>query len=122
MRPIVEALERRTGKPVEFLNVEACILFRSADECGQGRPSELKGLKKVFIDDPTRPADQKIIRSELENLKAGLEILDSRDGAEIILQYSSARYVDPGCPCEAGRGEVAISKGPANAWCSCSTG
>jgi hypothetical protein len=112
VRPTLESLERRTGKTVEFLNVEACMQLRSnADVCGYGRPGELRGLKKVYIEEGIPPEGRKIIRSEIENSKAGLEVVDALDGAEILLRFRSRRSLDPNCPCEGGRGEVLLAQG-----------
>jgi hypothetical protein len=109
VRPTLEALERRTGKAVEFLNVEACMLFKSnAETCEYGQPSELKGLKRVFVDSSVPQERRKVILSEIEHGNAGLEIVESRGSAEIILRFYSESSRDPRCPCEGGRGEVSL--------------
>jgi hypothetical protein len=107
VRPTLEALERRTGKPVAFLNVEACMLFNNAETCGYGKPIELKGLKRVFVD-AGLPENRQLIVAEIEKGTTGLEMLESVEGAEIILKYHGAYSVDPACPCEGGRGEVSV--------------
>ena len=109
VRPTLEMLERRTGQAVAFLNVEACMVFRNNFEaCDYGQPSELKGLKKVFLDTSIPPARRKIILSEIETGDAGLELMESPEGSEIILSYQGQQSLDPNCPCESGRGEVSV--------------
>jgi hypothetical protein len=109
VRPTLQALERGTGQAVEFLNVEACMLFRSnADACNYGQPGELKGLKRVFVDTSIPVERRNLVLSEIENGNAGLEMMEVLEGAEIILSYHSQESFDPNCPCTGGRGEVRV--------------
>ena len=109
VRPTLQSLERGTGRALEFLNVEACVLFRNnADACDYGQPAELKGLKRVFVG-TSIPAEQRtLVLSEIENGNAGLEMMAVPEDAEIILSYHSQASSDPGCPCTGGRGEVRV--------------
>jgi hypothetical protein len=109
VRPVVETLERRTAKKVEFLNVEACMVFHAADACGYGTPVELKGLTKLFLDDRITAGDRERISAELSKSAPGVEMVGASD-ADIVLHYRGVRSPNPGCPCEAGRGEVVVTR------------
>jgi hypothetical protein len=52
-----------------------------------GKPEEMKGLTKVFIDSGTDPKDRERIVKVIESAKLGLTVLDSAEGAEIILNF-----------------------------------
>ena len=107
VRLTLQTLERRTGKDIEFLNVEACMLFKNdAEACAYGQPTELKGLTKVFLDNRIAPDHRKLILSEIEKGNAGLEIADTPDRAHVVLGFRAERSLESSCPCEAGRGEV----------------
>jgi hypothetical protein len=68
VRPTLQALERGTRRAVDFLNVEACMAFKNnADACEYGRPSELKGLKRVFVDTNVAVERRNLLLSEIEN-------------------------------------------------------
>jgi hypothetical protein len=111
-RSTLETLERRTGKPVEFGNVEACVRYRTAEECDYGSPAELKGLKKVFLDTGIRSEHRELILAELEKEKLDIEVLGDSDGAEIILRFDGKESQNPECPlCEGGRGEASVRRG-----------
>ena len=47
---MIDTLERRTDKRVEFLTVDACMQLKSPKDSGFGSPDELRGLKRVHID------------------------------------------------------------------------
>lgn len=109
IRPTLQALERGTGQAVDFLNVEACMMFRNnAGACDYGQPGELKGLKRVFVDTSIPAEQRKLVLSEIENGNAGLEMIEVPEAAEIILSYQSQASSDPNCPCTGGRGEVRV--------------
>ena len=84
------------------------MLLRNAEACGLGTPAELKGLKRVFLEPAVRPENATIIRTEIEEADHGLEWVEHADAAEIVLKYGSGHFTDPGCPCEAGRGDVIV--------------
>jgi hypothetical protein len=52
-----------------------------------GKPEEMKGLTKVFIDSGADPKDRQRIVKVIESAKLGLTVLDSAEGAEIILNF-----------------------------------
>ena len=54
-----------------------------------GKPSELKGLKRVFIDVGLDLKNRGRIVEELEKSKLDFDVLESSEGAEIILQFKS---------------------------------
>jgi hypothetical protein len=53
----------------------------------RGKPEEMKGLTKVFIDTGGDLNDRKRIVKVIESAKLGLTVLDSAEGAEIILNF-----------------------------------
>jgi hypothetical protein len=113
VRSTLTALEMRTGKRVEFTDAVSCTEYKTADECGQGQPSELNGLTKVFIDAGESDARNRI-KSEIDASKLGLVLVDDAQGAEIIIKYTSGLVAESGgshaanggMPMSAGRGEV----------------
>ena len=54
---------------------------------GRGKPEEMKGLTKVFIDSGVDLNDRERIVKVIESAKLGLTVLDSAEGAEIILNF-----------------------------------
>jgi hypothetical protein len=54
-----------------------------------GQPSDLQGLKKVYVDTGADLESRKRIISELHKPELGLTLLDGPDGAEIILDFGS---------------------------------
>jgi hypothetical protein len=53
----------------------------------RGKPEEMKGLTKVFIDSDVDLKDRERIVKEIESAKLGLTVLDSAESAEIILDF-----------------------------------
>lgn len=111
VRPTLQALEQRTGRPVEFTDVDVCVQFRGADACGYGKPAELGGLTKVHLDTNISQENRELILAELQKGAPELAIVPDPVGAEIILTFRSAWSHDPGCPCEGGHGEALIVRG-----------
>lgn len=59
------------------------------DSYAYGQPSDLKGLKKVYVDSgPDTKSRDKIIEG-LEKSKLGFEIVDDQKDAEILLGYGA---------------------------------
>jgi hypothetical protein len=54
-----------------------------------GQPSDLKGLKKVYVETSADPDSRRRIIRELNKPELGLTLLDGPDGAEIILDFGS---------------------------------
>lgn len=56
-----------------------------------GKPEELKGLKKVFVDTGGDIKNRERILKEIEKAKLGLELLDGAEGAEVILDFGGGK-------------------------------
>lgn len=54
-----------------------------------GQPSDLQGLKKVYVDTGSDLESRERIIRELNKPELGLTLLDGPDGAEIILDFGS---------------------------------
>jgi hypothetical protein len=63
-----------------------CPVARSQD-FSYGRPSDLKGLKNVYVDTGTDLKSRRRIINELNRPGLGLTLLDEPEGAEIILDF-----------------------------------
>jgi hypothetical protein len=53
----------------------------------RGKPEEMKGLTKVFVESGADPKDRERIVKVIESAKLGLTVLDSAESAEIILNF-----------------------------------
>lgn len=74
-------------------------LAAQAQDSPDGRPSDLKGLKKVYVDTTADPESRRRIIRELNKPELGLTLLDEPDGAEIILDFGSrTEHHDDGVP------------------------
>lgn len=58
---------------------------------GQGSPSELKGLRRVYVDAGASRKDRARIVEELQRSKVGVEVVDAPEGAELILLFSAEK-------------------------------
>lgn len=56
-----------------------------------GKPAELRGLKKVFVDTGGDMKNRERILNEIEKAKLGVELLDSAEGAEVILSFQGGK-------------------------------
>lgn len=63
-----------------------CPAARPQDP-SDGRPSDLKGLKKVYVDAGNDPKSRRRIVKELNKPGLGLTLLDTPEGAEVILDF-----------------------------------
>lgn len=111
VRSTLSTLEHRSGKTVAFQNVDACARYKTRDDCGLGDVGELAGLTTLALDAAIRQEDRDLILAALTTAQVGLKVLDSTEGAEIILKFNGVRSPNPQCPCEGGRGEVVVMKG-----------
>ena len=109
-RVTLETLERHTRKKVEFQNVEVCSRFRASDECGYGKPAELKGLKSVALDFRISNEHREHILTELKKEDVGLTVVERAEAAEIVLTFRSVQSQYAECPCEGGRGEASLAR------------
>lgn len=62
-----------------------------AQERSQGSPSELKGLRRVYVDAGASRKDRARIAEELRRSKVGVEVVDAPGGAELILLFSAEK-------------------------------
>jgi hypothetical protein len=62
-----------------------------AQERGHADPSELKGLKRVYVDAGTSRKNRELIVKELRKSKVGVEVLDAPESAELILLFSTEK-------------------------------
>ena len=60
-----------------------------AQERIQGSPSELKGLRRVYVDAGASRKDRARIVGELLKSKVGVEVVDAPERAELILLFSA---------------------------------
>jgi len=64
-------------------------LAQNASSVYYGQPSDLKGLKKVYIDTGTDTKSGDNLVKDLKKSKLGFEVVDDRKDAEILLGYSA---------------------------------
>ncbi len=66
-------------------------LFSSvrAQEYAYGKPEEMRGLKKIFVDTGPDMKNRERIQKALTEAKLGFELLDSADDAEIVLMFKA---------------------------------
>lgn len=92
-----------------------CLCPIHAQDIEYGKPSELKGITKVFIDTNGDIKNRERIIKEIEKAKLNLTLLDSAEGAEIIIEFIGDKrdiYAKgSGRPINVGKGMVFIPKG-----------
>ena len=69
----------------------ALLLISHAPQTEYGKPEELKGLTKVFVDTGGNMKDRGRIENEIRKSKIGVELLDSSDGAEVVLKFGGGK-------------------------------
>jgi hypothetical protein len=111
VRPILDTLERRTEKRVEFLSVDACLKLKTAKDCRIGNPDELRGLRRVHVDARNDAQHLTDIVSEIEKADLGLQVVARQEYAEIILRFHGERFFEDKT-IDGGRGEVTIVRHP----------
>jgi hypothetical protein len=78
------------------MKILLCLLLAFGSAIAQdfayGKPDDLKGLKKVFVDTGADTKNRERIQKALTDSKLGFELLDSDDGAEIILMFQASAY------------------------------
>ena len=107
VRTTLATLEARTGKSVEFTNVDACMQYKTAEACGRGAPVELRGLTAVFVD----AGDYRdLISAAIESAALSLQLLPDSEGAEIVLRFRGGEFHRPGYlqTLHGGRGEAFV--------------
>jgi hypothetical protein len=83
-----------TFGPMRLLTAVTLLLLvfapaSRAQERSQGSPSELKGLRRVYVDAGASRKDRARIVEELQKSKVGIEIVDAPERAELILLFSA---------------------------------
>jgi hypothetical protein len=111
VRPILDTLERRTEKRVEFLSVDACLKLKTAKDCRIGNPDELRGLRRVHVDARNDAQHLTDIVSEIEKADLGLQVVARPEDAEILLRFHGERFFEDKT-IDGGRGEVTIVRHP----------
>jgi phage gp45-like len=72
-----------------FLFLATSII--AVQDFSYGKPSEMKGMTKVFVNTGADMTNRERIIKELQNAKLDLELLDSEDGADIILVFAGGK-------------------------------
>jgi hypothetical protein len=67
------------------------LLTAHAPQIEYGSPEELKGLTKVFVDTGGDMKERGRIQHEIRKARIGVELLDSEDGAEIVLTFKAGK-------------------------------
>jgi hypothetical protein len=75
-------------KAVPFLLFIFCLSIHAQE---YGKPEELKGLTKVFVDTGGDMKNRERISKEIEDAKLGIQLLDSEEGAEVIIDFGSGK-------------------------------
>src|SRR5258706_14520550 len=63
--------------------------YAQNDSYAYGQPSDLKGLKKVYVDSGPDTKSRENIIKDLEKSKLAFEIVDDQKDAEILLGYGA---------------------------------
>ena len=71
-----------------------------------GKPEELKGLKKVFVDTNGDFKNRERIQKEIQSENLGIELLDSADGAEIVINFGGDKTARMGGSIANGTGSL----------------
>ncbi len=66
-----------------------CAATITAQRNQYGKPEDLKGLTKVFVDTGGDIKNRERIQKEIESAKLGVTLLDSEDDAEIIINFGA---------------------------------
>lgn len=78
------------------MRILLCLLLAAGSALAQdytyGKPEELKNLRKIFVDAGPDMQNRERMQKTLKDSKLGLELLDSIDGAEIVLLFKGGSY------------------------------
>jgi hypothetical protein len=67
------------------------LLTSHAPQTEYGKLEELKGLTKVFVDTDGNMKDRERIQREIRESRIGVELLDSEEGAEVVLKFGGGK-------------------------------
>lgn len=70
-----------------------CASAAQQDSYAYGQPSDLKGLKKLYVDTGTDTKSRDSIIKALEKSKLGFEVVDDEKDAEILLSFGAGEVV-----------------------------
>jgi hypothetical protein len=78
---------------MKILTLSLLLLFTCtlayAQSVEYGQASDLKGIRRVFVDTGDDLKNRERIIKEIEKAKLNLELLNSPEGAELVLSFSS---------------------------------
>ena len=74
-----------------FTLLLALLLTSHIPQTEYGNLEELKGLTKVFVDTGLNMKDRGRIENEIRKSRIGVELLDSQDGAEVVLKFGGGK-------------------------------
>ena len=74
-----------------FTLLFALLLTSNVPQTEYGKPEELKGLTKVFVDTGGNMKDRGRIENEIRKSRIGVELLDSQEGAEVVLKFGGGK-------------------------------
>lgn len=66
------------------------LLLAPAQSTEYGKPEELQYLARIFVDTGANLRDRERIIKELKKSKIPFEILDSEDGAQVVMAFGAA--------------------------------
>jgi hypothetical protein len=112
VRPLFDALERRSASLVEVLSADACLKVRSPNDCGVGNSRELRGLNRIHVDARGSAEHRQNILAAIEAADLRLEVVEAVEDAEVSLTFLGQRFYESNKNIDAGRGEVTILRRP----------
>ncbi len=74
-----------------FTLLLALLLTSHIPQTEYGNLEELKGLTKVFVDTGLNMKDRGRIENEIRKSRIGVELLDSVEGAEVVLKFGGGK-------------------------------
>src|SRR5712675_220941 len=80
---------KRLSVALALIALFASLSLAQNESYAYGQPSDLKGLKKVYIDSGPDTKSRDNIIKDLEKSKLGFEIVDVQKDAEILLGYGA---------------------------------
>lgn len=86
------------------LAVVYLVSLALSQEYSYGQPSDLKALKKVFVDTGPDFKSREAILKGLERSKLRLEVVDDLENAEIVLAFDAGEVVGKGMALPVGTG------------------
>ena len=85
----------RILKKMPNIEESTAATSNTSDDYEQGRLSELKGIKKIFIDTGGETAYRERLIKEIEKAKLNIEVLSSPDDAECFILFRNTMINEP---------------------------